>query len=160
MKWILAVAAALAVAVLVVMRLGTARAQSGPSGAATGVAWQVEIDMFSGVPNPVFTLTPAEATQIVGQIGQAPALSTTAVSGDSILPSILGYRGMIVRGHDQNNQLVEHTEISSGKIFRKAGNRALLDGKGAGLERTLLSLATSKNAITADQGKYLTQTIP
>ena len=51
----------------------------------------VEIDMFSGMPNPVWTLTDAQATEFLAKLAD---LQETEAKHRS---SNLGYRGLIVR---------------------------------------------------------------
>jgi hypothetical protein len=155
MKWFSSLGVLVAAVALAFLKVQTANAQS-----ASSETWQVEISMYSGLPNPTYTLSTAEIAQVKSHITSAPALPAASVANDTILPSILGYRGMIVIGTTSGKQVVEHTEVSGSKIYRKAGARALLDGKPSGLERVLLTLALSKSAITADQGKYIGQQIP
>ena len=51
---------------------------------------EVELDIFSGMPNPTWTLTDAEAATFTNVISTLPPASGTELSGS------LGYRGMII----------------------------------------------------------------
>jgi hypothetical protein len=52
---------------------------------------EVELDIFSGMPNPTWVLTAAEADGFAQRLAQLPATSAGQ------LPGHLGYRGFIVR---------------------------------------------------------------
>lgn len=52
---------------------------------------EVEIDIFSGMPNPTWVLTNAEADNFVKQLAAVSQTSATELSGH------LGYRGFIVQ---------------------------------------------------------------
>ena len=52
---------------------------------------EVELDIFSGMPNPTWTLTNAEADNFVKQLAALPRTSARELSGN------LGYRGFIVQ---------------------------------------------------------------
>ena len=52
---------------------------------------EVELDIFSGMPNPTWVLTDAEADSFVKQLAAAPPGPATELSGN------LGYRGFIVQ---------------------------------------------------------------
>ena len=52
---------------------------------------EVELDIFSGMPNPTWVLTDAEADSFVKRLAAAPPGPATELSGN------LGYRGFIVQ---------------------------------------------------------------
>ena len=51
---------------------------------------EVEFDVFSGMPNPTWVLTDAEADSFVAQVSALPPTAPAKLSGN------LGYRGFIV----------------------------------------------------------------
>lgn len=51
---------------------------------------EVELDIFSGMPNPTWVLTTAEAETLVRRLAALPRTSASALSGR------LGYRGLVV----------------------------------------------------------------
>jgi hypothetical protein len=53
---------------------------------------RVTIDMFSGRPNPSFTLDDKEAREILRQVQSAPEI----VAPEEAAPAILGFRGLVV----------------------------------------------------------------
>lgn len=129
---------------------------------ATGPsAMQVEILIFSGRPNPVFTLTDPteikEITALVSALPKAPAARATAGTTDSVL----GYRGIAVENRSMiapelGSLLVNRSQV---QLTRKAAPSAQtasatpvdasevrLDG-GAALENRLLTLARKHGAI-------------
>jgi hypothetical protein len=57
-----------------------------------GCTSKVELDMYSGIPNPQWNLTPSEAADLKTMVS---GLDSTEDTGQC--PQILGYRGFIVR---------------------------------------------------------------
>jgi hypothetical protein len=108
----------------------TASGGSLPADAPPAEVWKVTIDVFSGVPNPVFTLEPSEVAEVQARLDSAPLVRPMASANETIIPARLGYRGM-------------HT------ILRRTTG-AVYDGKSVNLEGYLLSLAVAKGVI--DQG--------
>ena len=51
---------------------------------------EVELDIFSGMPNPTWVLTDAEAGSFLKKLAELPPASPTKLSGN------LGYRGLVV----------------------------------------------------------------
>jgi hypothetical protein len=58
---------------------------------ATDPAGQVELDVFSGRPNPTWTLSDADRADLRARLDALPAASATELGAD------LGYRGFVVR---------------------------------------------------------------
>jgi hypothetical protein len=52
---------------------------------------QVELDIFSGMPNPTWVLTDAEADRFLEKLAAMPRISAAGLSGN------LGYRGFILQ---------------------------------------------------------------
>jgi hypothetical protein len=111
--------------------------------------WQVEIDIFSGLPNPVFTLTSREVGDIKARLATAKTVSGLDASAASIRPSRLGYRGVVIRGKSADGQkTTADIELYARRILRRApAARAMLDDAGTGIERMLVDLAMSKKLI-------------
>ena len=140
--------------VVALMAGGNARAQATPE------VWTITIDMFSGLPNPTFTLTAAEVAELKARLGRAPAMAAAAMPATTIRPSILGYRGIIIKA-TAGSRVVEDAEISKGRIFRKGpGARALMDDSGTSLERYLASLAVSKGVVASAAAQHLMSKVP
>jgi hypothetical protein len=132
----------------------TASGGSLPADAPPAEVWKVTIDVFSGVPNPVFTLEPSEVAEVQARLDSAPWVRPMASANETIIPARLGYRGMQVRASAGGN-VIEDTEISEGTILRRTTG-AVYDGKSVDLEGYLLSLAVAKGTISqglADQIK-------
>jgi hypothetical protein len=92
---------------------------------------EVELDIFSGMPNPTWILTNAEADSLVKQLVALPRTSARELSGN------LGYRGFIVRvTHGADTQLIR---IQAGTVHISKGvtNLYARDAERA-LERWLL----------------------
>jgi hypothetical protein len=62
------------------------------SGAVSGGTMRVQIDMFSGRPNPSWEITAQEAEQVKAMVRQLPERQAAA------RPEQLGYRGLILHG--------------------------------------------------------------
>jgi hypothetical protein len=78
---------------------------------------EVELDIFSGMPNPTWVLTDAEADTLMDALGSLPRTSDRELSGD------LGYRGLIVRcGHGSDEQVIR---IQAGIVQITAHGSAL-----------------------------------
>jgi hypothetical protein len=87
---------------------------------------EVELDIFSGMPNPAWVLTDSEADSFLKQLAAAPPRPATELSGN------LGYRGFIVQVTQGADSQVIHLQagaihISKGaaKIYARDANREL-----------------------------------
>jgi hypothetical protein len=87
---------------------------------------EVELDIFSGMPNPAYALTDAEAETFLHRLATAPPASPTELSGN------LGYRGFIVQLIQGADSKVIHIQngaiqVSKGteKTYARDGNRDL-----------------------------------
>ena len=79
---------------------------------------EVELDIFSGMPNPTWVLTDAEADSFVKQLAAAPPGPATELSGN------LGYRGFIVQvTQGADTQLIH---IQAGTIHISKGATQVL----------------------------------
>ena len=110
--------------------------------AAQGNGVQVTVLLYSGRPNPTFTLT-AEQADRVRQLVDA-AQPDPNFRG-SVLPSILGYNGLLVEG------AAAPLAIYGGRIEieDREGKRVASDG--GALESFLLEAATQNKALDAEQ---------
>jgi hypothetical protein len=69
---------------------------------------QVELDVYSGMPNPTWTLTDAECLAFREQLAGLPRMEAGNLRGT------LGYRGLIVQLHPGTNS--EFVRVSGGMI--------------------------------------------
>ena len=74
----------------------------------------VELDIFSGRPNPSWTLGPAERTALLDLLRDV-----TAPAGPRSLPPGLGYRGLVVR----------MTSAGGSEVVRVGDGSIEIDGK-------------------------------
>lgn len=114
--------------------------------AAQGTGVQVTILLYSGRENPTFTLT-AEQTERFRQL-LAAAQPDPELRGRSVLPSILGYNGLIVRGGQDLAVYGGRIEIQD-----REGKRFVSDG--GALEDFLLEAATQNKALDAEQLRFI-----
>jgi hypothetical protein len=123
--------------------------------------WQVEVDVMSGLPNPVFELTPSELSEVKVRMSRAQALSRQGLTASSnVRPSILGYRGLILR-NIASQRAAPELEIYQAKVLsRSTGTPALVDDQGASLERYLLSLATAKGLLPSTLADTILRSLP
>jgi hypothetical protein len=103
----------------------TASARAGGSESMSARV-EVELDIFSGKPNPTWVLTNEEADSFVKKLAALPQISATELSGN------LGYRGFIVQVlQGANTQLIHiqtgvvHISIGATKVYAKDENREL-----------------------------------
>ena len=93
---------------------------------------EVELDIFSGMPNPTWILTDAEADTFVKLVAALPQTSARELSGN------LGYRGFIVEcAQGPNTQLIR-VQKSTVQISKGVTN-VYADDKDRKLERWLLN---------------------
>jgi hypothetical protein len=118
---------------------------------------QVEIDVFSGRPNPVFTLNDAEATLVqrwltptadaLAKVDSASPLKTP----ESVLPSKLGYRGIVITEYAADGRVLSRTEIAGKSVLaRSTGQLARLTTPSDDVERKLVDLALAKATIDSE----------
>jgi hypothetical protein len=106
---------------------------------------RVEIDIFSGRPNPVFTLDDQEAQEVLRELASAPEAHTDAA--ESL--GILGYRGMILELDEE-----EARRHSLPRALRVGGGVAGNEAKGLEIAERLVSRARGlKPAREGDFGR-------
>ena len=93
---------------------------------------EVELDIFSGMPNPAWTLTNAEADSFVTQLAALPGAPASELSGK------LGYRGFIVQcTQGADTQVIR---IQNGAVhISKGATNAFARDNARQLERWLLN---------------------
>lgn len=72
---------------------------------------QVELDAFSGLPNPRWELTPDEGREFRRRLDGLPDLK-----GSGAARQDLGYRGLIVRSSGDDGAQVEEVLVSNGTV--------------------------------------------
>jgi hypothetical protein len=93
---------------------------------------EVQLDIFSGMPNPTWILTNAEADSFEKQLAALPRTPARELSGK------LGYRGFIVQCTQANN--VQLIRIQNGAIhISKGATNVYVSDKDRELERWLLN---------------------
>ncbi len=93
---------------------------------------EVELDIFSGMPNPTWGLTDAETDSFVKRLDALPRTSAKELSGN------LGYRGFIVQLTQGTETQSIHIQKGTVQISKGATNVFASDG-GRELERWLLN---------------------
>lgn len=93
---------------------------------------EVELDIFSGMPNPTWILTIAEADSFLKQLAALPPIPAKELSGN------LGYRGFIVQcTQADDTQLIR---VQKGTVHISKGvTNAYADDSDRELERWLLN---------------------
>jgi hypothetical protein len=105
----------------------------------------VELDVFSGRPNPTWNLTESQCAEIEQNIAQLPE----AVGKSVPSPPALGYRGLII--HYENQQGVgESIRIYRGLVH---STRLQLQDPDRNLEKWLLN--TGRKLVDLNMQRYL-----
>ncbi len=95
---------------------------------------QIEIDLFSGRPNPGWTLTDAEATELRDLLARASVTSFTPMQEG------LGYRGFLIHGMGSGG-MAGHVRVFQGLILREGSHADQAWRDEAGAESWLHRLA-------------------
>jgi hypothetical protein len=93
---------------------------------------EIELDVFSGRPNPRWVASPERAASV------SAALSSLAVAPARPEPGHLGYRGFIVR------QREIHARVYDGHVFVTANGTTRTFVDSAGLEKQLIDDARER----------------
>jgi hypothetical protein len=99
-------------------------------GESMPVRCEVELDIFSGVPNPAWSLAEAEVAGFTGQLAALPRTAPRTLSGK------LGYRGFIVQCTEGGDAWSVHLQNGVVRIAR--GATVYADDEQRRLERWLL----------------------
>lgn len=95
---------------------------------------EVELDAFSGRPNPRWELTPAQATEFLDRIRKLRPIHDHPMQGEG-----LGYRGFVVRPEGEPVGGFDQLKVYHGTVLMRFGGRAeVFDDSDRGLERWML----------------------
>lgn len=136
-------------AILALVLALAAAARSGaandPPAGASGLT--VQILLYSGRPDPLFTITdPARIAQIQQLFAQTKP-DPTAGDRKTVLPSILGYKGVLILNPGGLGGLPRTIAVYHGNVeVRDGGGPRFLTG-GAALEGAMIDQAIQKNVI-------------
>ena len=97
----------------------------------------VEFDVYSGRPNPTWSLSAAEAEQMAGLLKDLPRAAAEAPEG-------LGYRGFLLRMSAPAGAEPASVRVNAGVVTIQKGDRAehFVDARGA--EERLLQQARER----------------
>jgi len=100
----------------------------------------VEVDLYSGRPNPRFHLGPATAAELMSRLAALPPLS-----GRATPRATLGYRGLRVDAGVTESTITEIV-VSGGAVFvcDRAGTQRVLEDRERGLERWLVEASAGQ----------------
>jgi hypothetical protein len=129
---------------------------AGPSAALAAEsepgAWEVQIDVFSGRPNPVFKLQGPEIARVTGMLSQASnvvAAKAAEQEKAKAFPVKLGYRGLRIRQVGQDKTIQSQIRVHGKNMLVGSGKeRSWQSAKDASLEQFLVDLALEKGAIS------------
>jgi hypothetical protein len=127
--------------------LALAACASGSARAAEGDGVQVTVLLYSGRPNPTFTLTAEQAERVTQLL--AAAQPDPEFRGGSVLPSILGYNGLLVRGGAQD------LAVYGGRVEIQGRDGKRIVSDGGALESFLLEAASQNRALDAEQLRFI-----
>jgi hypothetical protein len=98
------------------------------------VSMTVELDVYSGRPNPTWSLSAQEAEQVASLLANLPSSESAAEEG-------LGYRGFILLNTRRAGNLPERLRVSRGVVTLYHDERAEHFVDANGLEKRLLEQA-------------------
>jgi hypothetical protein len=114
--------------------------------------WLLQINVYSGRPDPVMHLTTNDMTWIKALLGTAEKAADKAP--ESVFRSRLGYRGIMlteIQETAQNKTVLSLTQIRGAEILVESRtNRMWLKAKDATLERHLVGLARTNDVISKE----------
>lgn len=112
----------------------------------------VEVDLYSGRPNPVVGLSTTQAAELERRIGMLPA-----AAGDAAIQDALGYRGLRITAE---NAGFREVVVSNGvvEIRDRAGRASRKADPRRALERWLVDAASPH--LSADQRAWLDRDVP
>jgi len=131
-------------ALLAFALLAASGSASDPPAGAHGLT--VQVLLYSGRPDPLFTITDdarmAQLRQLLGQAAPDPA------AGDrkTVLPSILGYKGILIDNPGGLGGLPHRIAVYHGNVEVRDGATRFLTGGGA-LEGFLIDEAVQSKAL-------------
>jgi hypothetical protein len=113
----------------------------------------VEVDLYSGRPNPHFRLNPDEASEVLRRLADLPPLSDHAAPREG-----LGYRGL--RLVPESSDSIAEIEVSAGVVVvhNRDGSVVYLADPGRTLERWLIE--TGAESLGPDVTSVLRQEVP
>ncbi len=96
----------------------------------------VELDVFSGRPNPTWTLSPEETAALAALLKDLPRSDTPAGEGG------LGYRGFIISNPGRAAGLPARIRVGGGVVTMEENGRLQFYRETHGIERWLLQQAS------------------
>jgi hypothetical protein len=120
----------------------------------------VEIDVFSGRPNPVFKLQDSEVGRVKELLSQTSSLAAekaTEKEKAKAFPSlVLGYRGLSIRQVWKNKAVQSETRVRGKNMLVGSGkDRSWRSASDASLEQFLVDLALEKGAISKQMHEHI-----
>jgi hypothetical protein len=130
---------ALAVAALIITSsCGGADLSKRPEEKPSPDAATVEVDLYSGRPNPAWSLTPEEVARLAERVDRlAPA-------GEVEPPGRLGYRGLRFRLYSRGREIASAESFDGHLRFQDAAGPRHLADPGGEVERWLLQTGRGK----------------
>jgi hypothetical protein len=107
----------------------------------------VTVMLYSGRPDPTFVL---DDEQLITRIKSAIAGAERAEGSEKdVIPSILGYKGIVVRSQSEAAGLPSRLSVARGRMAAVDGQTRVLVDKDGAVEKLLLDEAIRKGAIEA-----------
>jgi hypothetical protein len=123
-----------------------------------GAGLRVTVLLYSGRPSPSFTLdAPAELDRLRQLL--AAGQDVTAAPGGSVLPSILGYNGLLIENRSGAGGLPASFAVYKNRVEIRGAQRKVLTDNG-GLEQFLLDKAIEKQALKPEERRFLEASRP
>ncbi len=119
------------------------------TGTASGP--KVTVLIYSGRPNPSFNLGSTQVERLRQLL--AAARQDTGSEGQSVLPSVLGYNGILIES--RGSGLPSAIAVYRNRIEIREGTAKRFVTDGGELEEFLLNTATEAKALDAEQLRFI-----
>jgi len=133
----------LALTVLMLLAACAPVALAQPGEPAPGTA-RLRVLLYSGRPDPTVELDAATADQLAALVDAAPAAE--GFDGDTVLPSILGYKGVLVETSG-DGPLPRYLAAFGGTVELRDGEARFLRDDGRAVEQLLLEAAVEAGGL-------------
>jgi hypothetical protein len=115
------------------------------AGAQEGNAISVQVLLYSGRPDPTYVL---EDVVLIDQVRSLVTAATpAAAAAGPVIPSVLGYKGIVVRNPGRAAGLPSRISVYKGRMEVIDGASRILADSGGALEKALLDEAVRRGVI-------------
>ncbi len=129
-----------------------ASAQAGEEGV------QLTVLIYSGRPNPTMQLDQGAVARLEEMLAASPA--NADFDADTVVPSILGYTGLLIENPSGRGKLPPRLMVYKGNLESQNGGTRFLSDENGSLEGFLVETALASGQLDADVAKVLRSEVP